>query len=58
VQVRQTSTLRWLRLAEEKRRKKEETTWQKYNGLPIPYSDHKKKEERKKKKPHGENIMA
>jgi len=32
-----TSNLRWLRLGEEKkeRKKKEETTGQKYNGLPY-----------------------
>jgi len=35
VEVWQTSNLRRLRLGEEKRRKKEETTGQKYNGLPY-----------------------
>jgi len=39
VEVWQTSNLRWLRLGEEikkkKERKKEETTGQKYNGLPY-----------------------
>jgi len=34
VEVWQTSSLRWLRLGEEKK-KKEETTGQKYNGLPY-----------------------
>jgi len=34
VEVWQTSNLRRLRLGEEKK-KKEETTWQKYNGLPY-----------------------
>ena len=35
VEVWQTSNLRRLRLGEEKRRKKEVTTGQKYNGLPY-----------------------
>jgi len=36
VEVWQTSNLRRLRLGEEKKRKKEEeTTGQKYNGLPY-----------------------
>jgi len=40
----QTSNLRRLRLGEEKRGKKkeeEETTGQKYNGLPYSIGDHK-----------------
>jgi len=36
VEVWQTSNLRWLKLGEEKRKKEEEeTTGQKYNGLPY-----------------------
>jgi len=35
VEVWQTSNLRPLILGEEKRRKKQETTGQKYNGLPY-----------------------
>jgi len=35
VEVWQTSNLQRLRLGEEKDRKKEETTGQKYNGLPY-----------------------
>jgi len=36
VEVWQTSNLRWLRLGEEiKKKKKEETTGEKYNGLPY-----------------------
>jgi len=34
VEVWQTSNLRRLRLGEEKNKKEEETTGQKYNGLP------------------------
>jgi len=35
VEVWQTSNLRWLRLGEEKKKKEEVTTGQKYNGLPY-----------------------
>ena len=40
VEVWQTSNLRRLRLGEEKRRYKEETTGQKYNGLLYSIGDH------------------
>jgi len=35
VEIWQTSTLRRLRLGEENKKKEEETTGQKYNGLPY-----------------------